>query len=316
MHQRAARSVLGVAVLIARSGALGASSGEGECLAVKARAVAAAVEARGACNARDVEEPGSVGPECFVRSIAALPAALARADRLGPCGGVHSYLTEHVIDCIPFLQNTPNRCGGGKIRAGTALAVGKLRCLARAAGGLPDPACLARREARYRKAFARAERRGPCPGTIDYIATLPEYCISVFSAAFRCGNGVFDLGEECDGQLFCSPRGDCRIQRDIVCCTSGDICGDTIAEACLEGGFQAQRGTCIGTPCDLFPGCTMGTCQDPPIAASAVCCQRDASCEGTTVATTFDLRDALLACLDTGGQPLLGTCDASGHCAD
>ena len=304
------------ALAISATPGVGTSVPEQRCIAAKARAVAAAVQARAECNARDVEAPGSVGPECFVEAISGLPDALARADRKGPCGGVHTYLTEHVIDCIPFLQNTPNQCGGDKIRAGAALAVDKLDCLARARGAPADPACFARAEARYQLAFARAESLGPCPGTIDYIAANPESCIPLFAAAFLCGNHALDAGEECDAQLFCSPRGDCRIRRDIACCALAGFCADTIPEACLAGGAQVERGTCVGTPCDLFPGCMIGTCQDPPIAPTAVCCQRGASCEGTTVTTTFDLRDALLACVDAGGQPVLGVCDASGHCTD
>src|SRR5712692_10188317 len=302
--------ILGVAAALATgvTAGFGATLPEQRCIAAKARPVAAAVDATAECDARNLEAPGSVGPECFVDALSRLPHALARADRLGPCGGVNAYLTEHVIDCIPFLQNTPNRCGGNKIRAGAALAVHKLRCLARAARGPVDPACFARAETRYQAAFARAERLGPCPGTIDYIAGNPEGCIPLFAAALLCGNGRIDTGEQCDGQLFCSPFGDCRIRGNIACCSLGDFCGDTIPEACFVGGGQMERGTCIGTPCHSFPGCIIGTRQDPPIAPTTVCCQRAASCEGTTVATTFDLRDALLACVDEGGQPLLGVC--------
>lgn len=319
MRERLAPPLLGVVglFLIGTVGvARAATTPEQRCIAAKARAVAESVRAVAECQARDVEHPGSVGAECFVDARTALVDALARADELGPCGGVQSYLAQNAGACVPFLQFTPNHCAALKILAGANLAVAKLRCLARAGGGDPDLACLARAEARYRQAFGRAERRGPCPGTIDYIRGNPDFCLPLLAAAFRCGNGVIDRGEECDGQpFFCSVRGDCLIQRQIGCCFLGPFCANEILEACQEGGANIGRGTCLGTPCADFPGCTVGSCQDPPIAPTDVCCERRASCEATTETTAFDLRDALVACLDSGGQPTLGACGADGRCA-
>jgi len=295
-----------------------ARSPEATCVAAKARAVARLLVGVADCHAENVLGGGTAGPDCFVQALVPLPAALAAADQHGPCGGDHGYLSELAQShCVAVPSVFFDRCNAAKIRAVGKLAASKVRCLGRA-GGLVDPVCFARRDARYLAAFERAERQGPCPGGPEYFAPIVDRCIADFVIALSCGNGRIDRGEQCDGQIFCTTR-ECRIRSDISCCQFGTppnaVCAEVIPEMCFAAGFQTAPGFCGGTP---FPeactGCKLGGCDDPPISPTTVCCDHGGSCEASTVATTVGLQAALLQCTTAGGQPFLGSCTPSGSC--
>jgi hypothetical protein len=187
-----------------------ARSPEATCVAAKARAVARVLERVAACHADDVLAGGTAAAECFAQAPAHLPDALVRADRHGSCGGDHGYLGELAQSRCIAVPNASDRCTAAKIRAAGKLAASKVRCLGRT-GGLVDPACFARREARHLTAFERAERQGPCPGGPDFFTSRVDECIAAFVVALSCGNDRIDRGEQCDGQIFCTTR-ECRIR--------------------------------------------------------------------------------------------------------
>jgi hypothetical protein len=72
-----------------------------------------------------------------------------------------------------------DRCVAAKLRAAGKKAADKLRCHARAAtrDSSVDAVCLARAEARFTLAVAKADRLGPCAGTTDPIETLVDACV-------------------------------------------------------------------------------------------------------------------------------------------
>jgi hypothetical protein len=290
---------------------------ESRCVAAKARAAARTVRRMAACHAKNVLAGGTAGPECFAAAAKHMPASLERADRVGPCGGDHRYLTELANSrCITVPQVFFDRCNATKIRAAADLAGGLLRCLGRG-GGVLDPECSADRHAQFLAEFARAERRGPCPGTAEHFADIVDGCIDAFAIALGCGNGRIDRGEQCDGQIFCTAR-ECRIRTEISCCQFGTpptaVCADVFPEMCFAGGFQIAPGFCEGEPVppEICTGCKFGGCADPPIAETSVCCERTDGCDAATVSTTVGLMTSLRECVEDGGQPFLGTCGPTG----
>jgi hypothetical protein len=319
MAQRLRVRLLGVvgSIVVAGAEARALDPSEARCVAAKARAAARVIERVAACHAKNVLDGGTAGPDCFVRAAKSLPDALERADRIGPCGGDHRYLSElSRTRCIAVL-NGFDRCNAAKIRAVGDLAAGLVRCLGRS-GGAVDPECSARRLARYLARFERAEALGPCPGTSDYFGDIVDGCVDEFAVALGCGNGRIDRGEECDGQIFCTTR-ECRILVEISCCQFGTppnaVCADVFPEMCFAAGFQVAPGFCAGAPAPEFcDGCKVGGCEDPPIPATSVCCEQATSCQATSVATTVGLMTELQQCRAGGGQPFIGTCGPDGAC--
>ena len=310
----------GMVVFVALAGSPDAwsRSAEATCVAAKARAVARVIEREAACHADNVLAGGTAGPACFADAATGLEDALVRADAHGPCGGDHRYLTELAQSRCIRLLTVFDRCNAAKIRAVGKLAASLVRCLGRH-GGTVDPLCFARREARFRAAFVRAEGHGPCPGTPEYFKEGVDECIDDFVIALSCGNGRIDRGEQCDGQIFCTER-ECRIRSEIGCCQFGSppsaICVDEFPEMCFAAGLQVAPGFCAGLPWPTAcPDCKLGGCVDPPIADTSVCCDHGGTCDATSVATTVGLQNALLQCVGAGGQPVLGTCAPSGSCA-
>jgi hypothetical protein len=309
--------IVGLAALAGGPGAWSQSTTEATCVAAKARAAARVLERVAACHADNLLAGGTAGPGCFVDALAGLEDALVRADAQGPCGGDHGFLAELAQSRCFAVPSVFDRCNAAKIRAVGKVAAGKVRCLGRN-GGVVDPLCFARREARYRAAFVRAEGKGPCPGTPEHFAAIVDRCIDDFVIALACGNGRIDRGEQCDGQIFCTDR-ECRILSEIGCCQFGSppsaICVDEFPELCFASGLQVVPGFCEGAPLPVAcPDCKLGGCADPPIAPTSVCCDHGGTCEASSVATTVGLQNALLQCLGTSGQPVLGTCSPSGTC--
>ena len=317
-HRRRARllAVVG-SIVVGGAEAVALEPSEARCVAAKARAAARVIERVATCHAKNVLAGGTAGPECFARAPLHLTEALERADGLGPCGGDHRYLAELARTRCLVVPNVVDRCTAAKVRAAGALAAGTLRCLA-PKDGTVEPACFDGRRDRYLADFARAERRGPCPGTSDHFSDAVDACIADFAIALGCGNGRIDRGEECDGQIFCTTR-ECRIRAEISCCQFGTppnaVCADVFPEICFASGFQVAPGFCAGAPAPTFcGGCKLGGCEDPPIAETSVCCEQAGACQATTVATTVGLMTELQQCHLAGGQPFLGGCGPGGRC--
>jgi hypothetical protein len=154
---------------------------------------------------------------------------------------------------------------------------------------------------------------------------------SVFDAcdadgcAPRCGNGIVEEGERCDGQVFCDPA--CQFKFTLCCssapageaglCVDADV--ETYEETCLANGLGGTPGTVCeetGGPCPPGVICA-GACQPsatfPP---TTLCCQGNGACGTAQVSDTVAIFQFADQCLGEGlGMDFLtGTCDPSGTC--
>lgn len=157
---------------------------------------------------------------------------------------------------------------------------------------------------------------GTCDASCHYVHT--------------CGNGIVELGEECDGQAVCD--GSCRLARSL-CCQLGEYCFADKAHDVFDVYFFSKgcsytlRGTtsygiCEGTqPCpDAPPGldCKLGTCGDAPIDPVPLCCQQvDGTCSEQVATTTSDVSGcSTFPPPDHGdvARLIVGTCGGDGRC--
>ena len=155
-------------------------------------------------------------------------------------------------------------------------------------------------------------------------------CDAICRFVHTCGNGVIELGEECDGQPGCTG---CTLNRSL-CCEIGD---NGCVEQPLSGGLDAyffmkncvltlggtsSYGICTGPPCappippDL--GCHLGPCADQPIDPLPLCCQRASGGCSAIVATSTG---ALGFCTNLlppeegdVDRVMIGTCGDDGRC--
>lgn len=147
-----------------------------------------------------------------------------------------------------------------------------------------------------------------------------------------CGDGVVELGEECDGQPHCNAS--CRLIR-TQCCQIGGWCFDGTATHIVDEYFFSKDcgyllggvpsyGECVGAePCPDVPptlGCKIGSCTATPIEPLPLCCQHvDGTCTGTIATTTSALGGCGWGTFPPPGDgPLetliVGTCGADGRC--
>lgn len=298
-------------------------SGSGRCTARKFEATARSVVGRYRCEI----EARKGNLEFCLAGITdvglRLAEAVAKADAVGPCPGTaYGLQSDAYTECIPYLNDVVS-CDIARLEAAKRKAAGKLRCLARAArqDGQPDPACLADKEERFVRAFARIAERCPCPTCAENVESIIDRCVGLIAVVLSCGNGAIDPGEQCDGQSFCVSS-HCQIEFDPRCCQfaagTDPICVATAPalELCGNFGGTVVPGYCPDNPCpgDPFPGCQVGACEDPPIPPTTACCQQSAGCQEISTMSTLALRAAMVACVSGGGRNVIGGCGNDGQC--
>jgi hypothetical protein len=271
--------------------------------------------------AADVEP---VDDACFARWVARMLEAFERADRDAACPGEGGAIRDAIVSNVgPRLTSISGRgaCPERKLEAAGKKIARRLRC------GVPDPAamateCLARADARFVGACDLAERRGPCAGdveTIEYLADRAATAIGALIAGAPtsttsttvpgvCGNAIVEPGEQCDGQLFCTPG--CTIG-PTACC----IFPPTEPVTCFP--FTSNRNTCLscisdGGTCETGLCGPNGACEDAAFAPVPICCQFFGGCETDVVSSIREL--ASIEC-DYGGSLFgVGICDVDGLC--
>jgi hypothetical protein len=158
--------------------------------------------------------------------------------------------------------------------------------------------------------------------TTTTTATTEPTSTTTTTAAPRCGNGVIDPGEMCDGESFCQQ---CAIPI-VACCQIGG-CSATITpvgEGCIAAGGTEIIGVGGGGggPCPVpgLSGFAAGGCTEPvQVTPTSFCCPLSGGgCVTTPIATSADAVVAVFSCAIGGGDPTaspsLGTCGPGDVC--
>jgi hypothetical protein len=142
------------------------------CATAELKATAKAANTLLACHAQAAQRGGDVAAAGVAKAGSQLVAAFAKAESKGGCLStgaadvVDGLLDASVSAVVSALRPTTdaNRCAAAKLKATGKKSLTKLGCHAQAAkrGGTVEPACLAKIEARFVAAFAKAESKPPC----------------------------------------------------------------------------------------------------------------------------------------------------------
>jgi hypothetical protein len=135
-----------------------------------------------------------------------------------------------------------DKCAAAKLAAASRKATRQLACYAAALkrGTAVDPACLARADARFATAFARAEAKGECP--------IPGDAASVEGDVDACVvQLVSDTPPECAGALEDCSAIPCCPARGLAC--QGGVCCGASGAGCGVGFPPCCSGACSGGTC-------------------------------------------------------------------
>jgi hypothetical protein len=238
------------------------------CKAAKLLAVGAEARARLFCEQREIATGDTT--DCIVAASTRRDDAFARADASGRCAVTGDSNTLHLavnallLTVLPALRPggpTASRCTAAELGdAGRAIA-SLVRAYVRDARR-PDPTRLAddvaAAKASFARAFARAVAKSDCVTSTD--ADTVFAILAQAAAGFRdllsprCGNGVVDGGEACEG-------------------TTCPSAGDPEPDGCFPAGSSNECQCCANeTPCYIRGGgavlpveipCCSGVCNIP-----------------------------------------------------
>ncbi len=190
--------VVVLAGFVAAAPATAATSAQ-RCATAKLKASATAAPGLLRCHATAASRGSAVDSTCLDKQWAKLASAFLRAERKGGCltsddGGAAATRLDRFVDDVtgavgPGTTDDGRRCAAAKLKATGKKAKDKLACHARSAakGGAVDPACLAKAEAKFAKAFATADGRYACTAEGDASTvetTLVDPLVDDLAAAF------------------------------------------------------------------------------------------------------------------------------------
>lgn len=244
------------------------------------------------------------------------------------------------------------RCRIAKLSAISAATATGLRCWSQAirqGRSGPDLECVLPPDGKLQRAFARAEKHGPCPPTaldagLSIFAFVSAQGASVLPPPVPtatptpaptaspapspdasatpppgCGNGLVEPGEHCDGGPYCDAG--CGFAFPSLCCGFASLCIALAdipqADQCfLAGGTPRIGATCVPTDpsCAAGQPC-VGACQPTSFAATQFCCDGGDACTQRTLSDTEGVASLLLQCGASGvveGTCVAGSCVPGG----
>jgi hypothetical protein len=291
------------------------------CAFAKLRATENAAAAVFACSASEARARGPAGP-CIASAYERLAAAFANADRRRLCA-THddAELIRATIEdyrariAASLVQANPagKECEAARFDAVAAATANQIECFQAAARRdvVFDFDCLVAERLRLIDVFAALAAGGTCFGGGAEVV-LGELNFLVGTIGVRlpwtvCGNGIVELGENCDGGPLCDES--CRFAVPS-CCQTASGCFDASMTSC-----PPELGERIGgSVCSVS-----GRCEVEPIEPIELCCQdEERVCSSTVADDTGAFVTAIAACPDRfGGRPIrIGTCSGRGRCRD
>jgi hypothetical protein len=289
------------------------------CAFAKLRAAENAAAAVFACSALEARGRGPAGP-CIASAYERLNAAFANADRRRLCAthGDAELIRATIEDyrariAASLVQANPTgkECEAARFDAVAAATANQIECFQAAARRdvVFDFDCLVAERLRLIDVFAALAAGGACfGGGAEEVLGELNFLVGTIGVRLPwtvCGNGIVELGENCDGGLLCDES--CRFALPS-CCQTTTGCFDATTSSCPpELGAHVGGAICEAS----------GQCVAQAIAATELCCQEEERiCSSSAATDTGQVVAAIAACPDAfGGRPIrIGVCNRRGRC--
>jgi hypothetical protein len=162
--------------------ASGAAQAQSKCNGDKIKAAAKKTTCKATLEEKQASKGSTIDPAKVAKCEATFSKSFAKSEAKGGCfttgdaAVIESKVDAFVADLATELDvgtgTNPNACEGSKIKAASKKANCKAQLEAKQAskGGTIDPAKVAKCEATFSKAFAKAEAKGGCNTTADAAA--------------------------------------------------------------------------------------------------------------------------------------------------
>ena len=207
-----ASGVLGLVLLVGGPGPLLGATPAQKCAGAKAKAFGAAVAAQARCEATARAKGTAVDGVCVAKVAAKLLLRFAKAEQASACPVDGAAAQAAAGECVAAFDGATTgsaACAARKIQAAGQKAAAKAACVRKATlnGIDKDPACLAKVEAKFADAMAKADRKGTCTGTADEVEALVDACLTGLAAPIACegGAGFPTCAGACPESLTCRP---------------------------------------------------------------------------------------------------------------
>jgi len=235
-----ASGVLGLVLLVGGPGPLLGATPAQKCAGAKAKAFGAAVAAQARCEATARAKGTAVDGVCVAKVAAKLLLRFAKAEQASACPVDGAAAQAAAGECVAAFDGATTgsaACAARKIQAAGQKAAAKAACVRKATlnGIDKDPACLAKVEAKFADAMAKADRKGTCTGTADEVEALVDACLTGLAAPIACegGAGFPTCAGACPESLTCRPyevfEGGASVETGCSCVdvARGPECGGT-----------------------------------------------------------------------------------------
>jgi hypothetical protein len=339
MRHRGVLAAVVFVFIVAAPGARADPRGQ-RCAAAKLRATSRYAGAAFDCRIAAARAGTSVDPACMTLPAARLDARFAVLDGGGGCSttGDAPVIRATVDDYVGRIAlgvqaavDPGGACAAARLRIFRDTAREGLACYIRFArrGTFIDFTCIAAAQAPLFDGLAALDAAGTCSTPIPTIADVFgswQFLVATGQRIpfTRCGNGVVELGEQCDGGPLCDASCQVNLPRCCAWTVVPGVCTDASDFSCTpEMGIAVAGKVCVpvGAPCPVGAlDCTPGTCQALALATVTVCCQAaERSCTESAATDTAALAMALFDCpLDpiggVGNRKLGHRCGPRGRC--
>jgi len=249
--------------------------------------------------------------------------------QLGRCVGVLGLVLFVGTPARTFGATPAQRCAGAKAKAfGTAvLATAQCQAKARQKGVAVDTACLQKADAKLRKRFAKAERKGACPGDVEEAVATTSACVASVDGAATgdaacAARKIKAAGKQTAGKSGCAKKA------ALEGTASDPGCLGKVETKFAKAMAKADRkGVCTGTTDEvkaLVDACLAGEPAPIPCEGGAGFATCDGTCPAGLTCRPYEVFEhgasatTGCSCVDVLQGPPCGgtTCGTDQHCDD